>query len=427
VVTDPTAPERRIGSPTESVAALVNRAATGPVVIVGSLPPDARDLDLLVRPDDEAAIVRALRGAGFVRDGESWARFTGCTATEVELLPAQSWALPAAELDSLFAESVPLPGFERLAAPAPHHRVLIGATRLVGRSGHLAPRHRARVLATTSEHPEAWERAEARAEAWEATDGLARLSRALAGEAPPLYGRVPAALRRVRATLRPQVIALSGIDGSGKSLQARALAETLARLGRPAGVVWTPLANEAWLNHLVRPVKRVLALVPGLRPPPAVVDPGRREVASNPWHVLRHRSPALTSVWVTIVALANAWSLGRGVLRNAWAGRVIVADRYHLDSAVRMRFLYDEKRSFGLLRRVAGALSPAPRLSFFLDVEPATSLARKDDGWSLEELVTQARIYREEQESFGAEHLDGSRPSEELCSHIAEKVWRSLR
>jgi len=424
---DPPAPERLIGSSTQSVAALVDRAATGPVVIVGSLPPEARDLDLLVRPDEEAAITRALRGAGFVAEGETWARFADCTATEVELLPTRGWDLAAAGLESLFAGSLPLPGFERLAAPAPHHRVLIGATRLVGRSGYLAPRHRARVLATTTEHPEAWARARARAEEWKAADGLARLSRALAGEAPRLSGRVPAALRRVRATLRPQVIALSGIDGSGKSLQARALAETLDRLGRPAGVVWTPLANEAWLDRLAQPVKRVLSLAPGLRPPPAIADPGRREMASNPGRVLRHRSRTLTSVWATIVAVANAWSLGRSVLAHAWAGRVVVADRYHLDSAVRMRFLYDESRSFGLLRRLTGAISPTPRLSFFLDVEPATSLARKDDGWSLEELAVQARLYREEHGRFAAERLDGSRPSEELCSHIAERVWRALR
>ena len=164
--------------------------------------------------------------------------------------------------------------------------MLIGATRLVGRAGYLAPRHRERILATTREHPDAWARAEARAAEWKATDGLARLSRALAGGAPQLDGRVRAASRRVRAALRPQVIALSGIDGSSKTLQTQALADALARLGRPAGVVWTPLANEAWLDRLARPVKRVLSLAPGLRPPAAVVDPGRREMASNPGRIL---------------------------------------------------------------------------------------------------------------------------------------------
>jgi len=420
-------PSHRDESPTAKVAALVDRAAPGRVVVVGSLPPGARDLDLLVRPGEEATIAGALAGAGFVAHGGRFARFEQCSASEVELIPPHDLGVSATELDSLFVESVPLPGFDRLGAPAPHHRVLLGATQLLGRSGYLAPRHRERLARVLEEHPEAWARARDQAAGWKAERRLTRLARALAGEPPPLRARAPALLRRVRGTLRPQVVALSGIDGSGKSLQARALAETLERLGLPAAVIWAPLANEAWLDRLARPVKRVLRLVPGLATPKAVADPGRREVASNPGRVLRHRSRTLTLVWATIVAVANGWSLGRDVLRHAWAGRVVVADRYHLDSVVRLRFLYGEDRDFPLQRRLVTALSPTPRRAFFLDVDPATSLGRKDDGWSLEELAIQARVYREEHRRFGAERIDGESDSEELCSAIAEMVWRVIR
>lgn len=411
-----------VEDPTGAVAALLDRVASGPVVVVGSLPPHARDLDLLVRPDEEAAIVRALRGAGFVGDGERWARFAGCSAVEVELLRARDLAVPATEIESLFEAAVPLPGFDQLAAPAPRHRILLGAVGLLGRSGYLAPRHRERLLRVVDEHPEAWAQANDRAAEWRAEGRLERLGRALGGEPPAAHRRVLPLLRRVRATLRPRVIALSGIDGSGKSFQACALAETLERLGCPAAVTWAPLANEAWLDRLARPVKRVLRMVPGLRPPTEVEDPGRREAGSNPGRILRRRSRRLTSAWATIVAVANGWSLGRDVMRHAWAGRVVVADRYHLDSTVRMRFLYDEDREFRLQRLIVAALSPTPRQAFFLDVDPATSLARKDDGWSLEELALQARLYREERVRFGAERLDGERPTEELCAQIAASV-----
>jgi len=127
------------------------------------------------------------------------------------------------------------------------------------------------------------------------------------------------------------------------------------------------------------------------------------------------------------VAVANGWSLGRDVLRHGWEGRVIVADRYHLDSIVRMRFLYDEHREFRLQRLIVAALSPRPRHAFLLDVDPATSLARKDDGWSPQELAVQARIYREEHGAHATVRLDGSRPPAELCGEIAERVWRGLR
>ena len=217
---------------------------------------------------------------------------------------------------------------------------------------------------------------------------------------------------------------MAGIDGSGKSLQSRALADTLGRLGHPTAVIWAPLANEAWLDRLARPVKRAFALVPGLDRKQA--DPGRRQAAANPGRVLRHRSRSLTSVWVTIVAAANAWSFGRDVLRHSWAGRVVVADRYHFDSTVRRRFLYGEGRHFRLQRLLVAALSPTPRCAFFLDVDALTSLARKDDGWSSEELAVQVRLYREERDRFGAERLDGERPPIELCSRIAARVWHEM-
>ena len=424
---DPSARHSSVGSATAEVAALVDDVAPRPVLVVGSLPPEARDLDLLVGPDQEAVIAGALRRAGFVVDGERWARFAELSATEVELLPVAGLGIAASEVELLFAESMPLPSFERLAEPATHHRILLGATQLLGRSGYIASRHRERLLRITEEHPRAWAEAEARAAEWAAEERLARLARALAGQPPPPHTRAVALLRRVRATLRPQVIALSGIDGSGKSLQARVLAETLERLGHPAAVIWAPLANEAWLDRLARPVKRVLRLVPGLSPPDAVAEPGRREPASNPGRVLRHRSRILTSAWATLVAVANGWSLGRDVLRHGWEGRVIVADRYHLDSIVRMRFLYDEHREFRLQRLIVAALSPRPRHAFLLDVDPATSLARKDDGWSPQELAVQARIYREEHGAHATVRLDGSRPPAELCGEIAERVWRGLR
>jgi len=426
MASDPLGPKRPVENATAAAAALVDRAAAAPVVAIGSLPPDARDLDLLVHPQDEAAITCALRGGGFVAEGEHWARFAECTASEVELLPAERLGLAAHELEALFTESAPLPGFEHLSAPAPHHRILLGATRLLGRSGYLAPRHRERLARIVDEHPEAWAEAEARAAGWGAQARLPRLARALAGEPPPPHTRVLPLLRRVRATLRPCVVALSGIDGSGKSLQARALAETLERLGRPAAVTWAPLANEAWLDRLIRAVKRVPRLVPLTRRREVVVDPGPREAPSTPEPVPAQRSPVLIWGWATIVSLVNAWSLGRDILRHAWAGRVVVADRYRLDSAVRMRFFYDEESDFRAQRLLVAALSPTPRHAFFLDVDPATSLARKDDVWSQEQLGVQTRLYHEERDRFAAERLDGERPPAELCSEIAERVWRGL-
>jgi len=54
-----------------NAAELIDTVVAGRVLVYGSLPPDGRDLDLLVREPEERAIGEALPEAGFVRRGTS--------------------------------------------------------------------------------------------------------------------------------------------------------------------------------------------------------------------------------------------------------------------------------------------------------------------------------------------------------------------
>src|SRR5437868_2581021 len=107
-----------------NVALLVDESALDRVLVLGSLPPAGRDLDLLVREPDREALAARLEAAGFVRRGRDLALFEDCTAYAVELIPAEGW-LPAAELDDLFAQALPVDGCRKLVRPAPHHALLI--------------------------------------------------------------------------------------------------------------------------------------------------------------------------------------------------------------------------------------------------------------------------------------------------------------
>lgn len=408
-----------------ALSTLVDRSVRDAVLVFGSPPPGGRDLDLLVRPAEERALAGALAEAGLARRGGEWVRFADCTAEAVELVPAADWGLPAGELEDLLNRARALAGFEHLVEPAPDHQLLILARRVVGRPPRLGAGRRARVQRAVAEDPHAWERARARAAAWGAEEDLRRLREALAGRRTPGEA-LAAGPRRVRRRLTPRVVALSGIDGSGKSTQARALAATLERLGHPTAVQWAPLAGEAWLDRVARPVKRAAALVPALRPSAQAVSAPAGGLVPNPGRVLRGRSGVVSFGWSTLVALANGWTLGRAVVRHTLAGRVVVCDRYHLDSVVRMRFYYGPEASYAMQRRLIRLLSPPPRWAFFLDVDPATALARKEDAWSLEELGRQASYYREEHVRLRARRLDGEHDAERLCARIAEEVWRGL-
>jgi thymidylate kinase len=421
-----------------SAPEIIDRGLRDLALVYGSLPPGGRDLDLLVRPGEQAAAERALAEAGFLRRELQWVRFSGCSVEIVDLTPAATWRLPDAELEALFADARPIEGLERLARPAPHHAVLILARRVAG-DGGLDAKRRARLDSALEEDPGAWRRAAERAAAWDAEAELERLRDAHRdpnGRPGPARRRL--APRRLAAALRRRVaarrdgvvIALSGLDGAGKSSQATALRETFARLGHDVEITWTRATWDDWVWKLGFAVKKILRmplhLLTRLGRARAVPNAGdtsaEGERAADPIKRLRERSRLATGAWVMVHALANAWSQRRLTRPHLRRGRIVICDRYTLDSIVALRLRYGAQRRFRLQRTLIAALSPRPARAYFLDVEPETAFARKGDG-SVEWLAAHRPLYLEEHEALGVRRLDGERPREELCAEIARDVW----
>jgi thymidylate kinase len=415
---------------------LVDRALPSRALVYGSLPPHGRDLDLLVRPGQEPAVEAALTAAGFLRRGPIWARFAACTVDVVELTSAASWQLPSAELDALFADARPLDDLAQLVRPAPHHVVLILARRVAAEGGGLDAKRRARLDDALAEDPQAWDHAHARATAWDAVDALERL-REHHG-----HGTTEAAARPRRCAPWPlrrspgAVIALSGVDGAGKSTQALALRDTLERLGYDATIAWTRIIWDDALWRVALPVKaalgrplRMLSMARSrLRAGPAAGagDDGTAAtpLSDDPVKRIREGSALLTHAWTMVIALINATSQRRLTRSHIRRGGIVICDRYTLDSIVALRFSYGAGRRFRAQRRVIAALSPTPRRAYLLDVRPETAYARKgEDG--VEWLAGHRALYREEHVELGVRLLDGERPPHDLCAEIALDVWQS--
>jgi thymidylate kinase len=434
---------------------IADAAASRRVLVFGSLPPEGRDLDLLVRDEEARAIIAALEAEGFQRRGHELARFAECTVEPVELIDAASFGLPAAELEELFADGVPLEGCSSLVRPAPHHALLILARRVAYGSGELDEKRRARLDAALAEDPSAFERAHTHAGPWAANAALAalerihregtplraderalaRAERSSAEETDPLHALVDRIRSRPR---RGTVIALSGLDGAGKSSQAAALRETLERLGYDVETAWTRINWDDLIWRIGTPLKRAAGLpfrvLARIRPQRAeaaaasassIASAAAGDVHDDPVKRLREASGLLTHAWLMVIAFANAWSQRRLTRDHLRAGKVVICDRYTLDSTVALRYEYGKGRRFRPQRMLIAAISPTPRRAYFLDVSPEVAFARKGE-WGVEWLAGHRELYLEEARSMKVRVLDGEQPQEAICAQIGADVWQSL-
>ena len=438
---------------------LIDSVIADRVLIYGSLPPEGGDLDILARPAELSAIREALIAAGFIPIRRMLVRFRPGHCEMVELTPTDAWKLPSVELAALFAEAQPVAGTQWLAQPSPHHALLIRARKAVRRPPSLR-KLRVRMAATLAKEPDALSRAAKHAVAWNAKYALRALCAASerAGRVPTFlrwravveqYGGREASgargwLRLGRALLprwlaprfRPtHVITFSGLDGSGKSSQARLLRDALRATGQDVVVIWAGIGTNRSLRVIKAPVKRALRLLPRVGPfrelaeratpkangaPNPLAEPGAR--------IRRHGAgfTLVAQVWMLVMALVNVYSMRKALLRSFGKGRVVIFDRYTLDSAVRLQHWYGDNLASRLVVRLIYLLNKRPTKAYFLDVAPDVAFGRKPE-WELRDFECRGALYETWQPRLGVRRLDGTRPKEDLFAEIASDVWSALR
>jgi thymidylate kinase len=442
-------------------ARIIDARLEGRALMLGPLPPEGRDLDLVVRGPERDAAASALAAQGFLPRGprmtprrhwvEQWAHFRGGAAFSVDLNPAERWGLPDSELAALFAEARPLDGTAHIGRPAPHHVLLLAARRLA-RHGVIDAKRQARIERALVEDPDAWELAWERAPRWGLRPALSLLQATYeTGAAVPRLARARALAsllragggalwsevlaRRLRSKLprRTRVVSLSGLDGAGKSSQTKALQETLEALGVDVVVDWMPLGHSpryrtirllrTSVNAALRLGRRVRGSKASLPRAEAAAANGK---PTSPAKALRQRSNAVTHGWATVVALHQALQHRKTTLRHLGSGKVVIFDRYTLDAAAQLRYFYGSHHAFRFQKWLVQRVSPRARRSYFLEVRPETAFARKEHHYDFEGLREHAELYAEEAPSLPVVRLDGERPREELSERIAREVWEAV-
>jgi thymidylate kinase len=429
------------------VAAAIDAAAQGPVLVIGSWPAAPSSLRLLVRASDAPAIAERLQADGFLRWHSRWARFDRGLVQGAELLTAEAWGLAPGGgqgAEELFIGSRPLPGCTHLALPAPHVVLLLAAHELVLSRGDLPDDQRERVEAAAGSGEGVWDDAAALAARLRQSAALELLRHALARPGPwtdgrrrreliralatgPSTGRGALARRLVLRRRRPLLVSLSGPDGSGKSTQVTELAGTLGSLGIPTGTAWVPTTKRPMLPTSIR------AWAAGWRRPPAdAADVRGSRPSGGGSRPVGHRSaPAhvrlVEHLWITSAAVSNAAKIRAAV----WRGRgndVLVLDRFVLDADVKLTYWYGHRRGADITmeRRLFRAVCPKVDASVLLAVDPETNVARRPDEWHLAAFRSFHKIYADTARDLGAATVDAERPVADVARDVAETVWTRL-
>ena len=197
---------------------------------------------------------------------------------------------------------------------------------------------------------------------------------------------------------RSRIIALVGIDGSGKTTQAHRLADELAAEGLPARYLQNA-GGRRWLGRLARRV-------------------GRRDAQ----RLLGRRGLLLVESVLRWLAIARA------LLRARLRGGVAVMDRYSYCQYASIRAHLDLGRPMPRLRhgerlaRLAYRAFPAPDVTFLLSVDPWEAHrrieARGTDHESMEYLIAAAAAYRGLPEWGSFVVVDANNSLDEVAAEI---------
>ena len=191
--------------------------------------------------------------------------------------------------------------------------------------------------------------------------------------------------------MRGRIIALEGIDQSGKRTQTRLLANELRKKGARVSTVSFPIYN----SPSGRQIQRFLQ--------------GRQKYPATALHMLYS---------------LNRWENQEQIVKLTQNSDFVIADRYYPSNLA-----YGVSRGLGLewLQGLDRGL-PTARLVIVLDVPVSSSFTRKSKGRDVHErdkqfLTKVRRTYRTLTKRLDWKIVDATRPVEE----VHEAVWRLVR
>lgn len=185
------------------------------------------------------------------------------------------------------------------------------------------------------------------------------------------------------------LVSISGVDGSGKSLQVARLRDAFETCDVRVKCIWARGASSKGVGTVLRAGKSVLASSERSDQPTAEAvaeaarahgAAGRGEAARFAERQRRLKNPVARWVFSVVYALDLAWPYVVRARAYVLTGNVTLCDRYIYDALVDYAlFTGTSPANPPLALNILRALVPRPRAAFVLDVDPVEALRRKPE------------------------------------------------
>jgi thymidylate kinase len=212
-----------------------------------------------------------------------------------------------------------------------------------------------------------------------------------------------------------ELIALCGIDGTGKSTQASLLQDRLSSMGRSTEVLWC-----RWDPLLARPAVRMLDRLSRRKPGPTV-STTPSDPSEDSRRALKRRllsSPLVRRLWMGLMVFDYGLQVAPKLFRARRRAEVVIVDRYRHDVLIDL----SAGGNLATTPRVLRWLLPDPDVIVVLDVDEHVAFARKPDSPDLTYLEQRRRLYRELAEAPTAILLDAGESTE----IVSESVFNAI-
>ncbi len=222
---------------------------------------------------------------------------------------------------------------------------------------------------------------------------------------------------------RGRLICLTGIDGSGKTTQAKRLVEWLQANGVKSVYVWS--RGEEKIGKIFIFLGR------------KAIGTSKKEIDNNAIAYQEYqsrksrlfRNPLVRFAWSSMVRAEHLWQISQSVRQYLNQGYLVVCDRYIWDSTIDLALSLNEGPQWlgGRMNQITWALAPKPAAAFLIDIPAEEAMRRKDDIPSLDYVQRRVDYYRFLSKNQRMVVIDGCDGLENIHTAIIRAVEKQVR